>query len=387
MNQVMLWRTIRMYLQSATLQPYLEAVRHTLQAALCLEQFSSQVVERHMKPEVEVRTSKELLMTPVVVARNKQERVLIEPSINSVRVSISIKQSDEIERILCHKFTRFMCQRADSFFVLRRKPLPGYDISFLITASHTETMYKHKLVDFLLHFMQEIDKFHRMRILVLFAICAGNAFASEELTTTERTTFPVEGNEDIIRFQVIFPSSATMGRKWAANSRVLLNHGEYIGFVREDGSFVVDNVPSGSYVVQVENVDFVFEPIRVDITAKGKIRARKLTLLQPNVVNQLPYPLKLSSREATRYFRKREEWRITDMLMNPMVLMLVVPLVIMLIIPKMTANDPQLQKEMAEMQLPKMDMPDVSEMMANLFGGGAPKPKKKAIAGGQQKKK
>ncbi|KAK5979618.1 hypothetical protein GCK32_020827, partial [Trichostrongylus colubriformis] len=70
---------------SATLQPYLEAVRHTLQAALCLEQFSSQVVERHMKPEVEVRTSKELLMTPVVVARNKQERVLIEPSINSVR--------------------------------------------------------------------------------------------------------------------------------------------------------------------------------------------------------------------------------------------------------------------------------------------------------------
>lgn len=143
---------------SATLQPYLEAVRHTLQAALCLEQFSSQVVERHMKPEVEVRTSKELLMTPVIVARNKQERVLIEPSINSVRVSISIKQSDEIERILCHKFTRFMCQRADNFFILRRKPIQGYDISFLITASHTETMYKHKLVDFLLHFMQEIDK-------------------------------------------------------------------------------------------------------------------------------------------------------------------------------------------------------------------------------------
>lgn len=111
-----------------------------------------------MKPEVEVRTSKELLMTPVIVARNKQERVLIEPSINSVRVSISIKQSDEIERILCHKFTRFMCQRADSFFVLRRKPLPEYDISFLITATHTETMFKHKLVDFLLHFMQEIDK-------------------------------------------------------------------------------------------------------------------------------------------------------------------------------------------------------------------------------------
>jgi actin related protein 2/3 complex subunit 4 len=49
--------------------------------------------------------------------------VLIEPSVNSIRVSIKIKQADEIERILCHKFTRFMMQRAESFVVLRRKPV------------------------------------------------------------------------------------------------------------------------------------------------------------------------------------------------------------------------------------------------------------------------
>lgn len=34
----------------------------------------------------------------------------------------------------------------------------GYDISFLITNTHTEQMYKHKLVDFIIHFMEEIDK-------------------------------------------------------------------------------------------------------------------------------------------------------------------------------------------------------------------------------------
>lgn len=34
----------------------------------------------------------------------------------------------------------------------------GYDISFLITNFHTEQMYKHKLVDFVLNFMEEIDK-------------------------------------------------------------------------------------------------------------------------------------------------------------------------------------------------------------------------------------
>lgn len=39
--------------QSNTLRPYLNAVRSTLTAALTLENFSSQVVERHNKPEIE----------------------------------------------------------------------------------------------------------------------------------------------------------------------------------------------------------------------------------------------------------------------------------------------------------------------------------------------
>jgi len=143
---------------AATLKPYLTAVRHTLTAAMCLENFSSQVVERHNKPEVEVRASRELLLNPVVISRNEKEKVLIEASINSIRVSIMIKQADEIEKILCHKFMRFMMMRAESFVVLRRKPVDGYDISFLITNFHTEQMYKHKLVDFVIHFMEEIDK-------------------------------------------------------------------------------------------------------------------------------------------------------------------------------------------------------------------------------------
>jgi len=143
---------------AATLKPYLTAVRHTLTAAMCLDNFSSQVIERHNKPEIEVKSSKELILNPVVISRNDKERVLIETSVNSVRISISIKQADEIEKILCHKFTRFMMMRAENFFILRRKPIEGYDISFLITNFHTEQMYKHKLVDFVIHFMEEVDK-------------------------------------------------------------------------------------------------------------------------------------------------------------------------------------------------------------------------------------
>eukprot|EP01090_Pellita_catalonica_P022357 TRINITY_DN865_c0_g1_i1.p1 TRINITY_DN865_c0_g1~~TRINITY_DN865_c0_g1_i1.p1 ORF type:complete len:212 (-),score=42.18 TRINITY_DN865_c0_g1_i1:86-640(-) len=156
-----------------TLENYVDAIRATLTAAMCLENFASQVVERHNKPEVEARVNKELLLNPVVIARNEQrkeknkegvetinrgERVLIEGSINSIRVSICIKQADELEQILCKKFVRFLTQRAENFVILRRKAIEGYDISFLVTNFHTESMFKHKLVDFIIQFMQDIDK-------------------------------------------------------------------------------------------------------------------------------------------------------------------------------------------------------------------------------------
>lgn len=144
---------------SQSLRPYLNAVRRTLEASICLINFNSQVVERHNKPEIEVRNSKELLLNPVVISRNEKERVLIETSINSVRISVAIKQSDDIERILAHKFTRFMMMRADNFVILRRKPNdPNYDISFLVTNFHVESMYRYKLIDFIIHFLEEIDR-------------------------------------------------------------------------------------------------------------------------------------------------------------------------------------------------------------------------------------
>jgi hypothetical protein len=96
------------------------------------------------------RSTPEVLLTPLVIARNASEQVLIEPSINSVRLSIKIKQADEIERILAHKFTRFLMMRAEAFVVLRRVPVKGYDISFLITNRNVEEMMKHKLVDFII---------------------------------------------------------------------------------------------------------------------------------------------------------------------------------------------------------------------------------------------
>ena len=95
-------------------------IRATLKASLCLQNFPSQVVERHNKPEIETRQCKELMLNPICICRNENEKCLIEPSVNSLRVSICIKQADEIEQILCHKFARFLMQRAEQFVILRR---------------------------------------------------------------------------------------------------------------------------------------------------------------------------------------------------------------------------------------------------------------------------
>nr|UEK51476.1 ARP2/3-S4 [Parasacculina yatsui] len=143
---------------AATLKPYLNAINHTLHCALCLQNFSSQVVERHNKPEVEVGGSKELLLAPVVISRNEKERTLIEPSINSTRVSLCTRKLDDLEEMLNRKFMRFLMMRAENFYIMRRKPVSGYDISFLITSDHVDTMFKHKLVDFLIYFINLIVK-------------------------------------------------------------------------------------------------------------------------------------------------------------------------------------------------------------------------------------
>lgn len=112
--------------------------------------------------------------------------------------------------------------------------------------------------------------------------------------------------------------------------------------LRDDGSFSV-NLPSGSFVVEVFNPAVYYEPVRVDINSKGKVRARKVNHVQPSAVSQIAYPLKFKPGMPYRYFQQREQWRITDLLYSPMVLTMLLPIVVILILPKML-NDPETRK-------------------------------------------
>lgn len=94
-------------------------------------------MERHNKPEVEAAyvvllpqyiitrcsQNKELLLNPIVISRDSQEQCMIESSINSVRISLKFKKSDEVEKFFADRLMSFLTQRAESFVLFRRKPV------------------------------------------------------------------------------------------------------------------------------------------------------------------------------------------------------------------------------------------------------------------------
>ncbi|KAM9293832.1 endoplasmic reticulum membrane protein complex subunit 7 [Gastrophryne carolinensis] len=158
---------------------------------------------------------------------------------------------------------------------------------------------------------------------------------------------------------------------WVSGARVLLDGEEHVGFLRTDGSFMVHDIPPGSYVVEIVSPAHQFEPVRVDITSKGKMRARFVNHIKTSEVVRLPYPLQMKSSGPPSYFIKRETWGWTDFLMNPMVMMMVLPLLIFVLLPKVVnTSDPEMRREMEQsmnMLNSNPELPDVSEFMTRLF--------------------
>ncbi|XP_002741059.1 endoplasmic reticulum membrane protein complex subunit 7-like [Saccoglossus kowalevskii] len=211
----------------------------------------------------------------------------------------------------------------------------------------------------------------------LVLLCSLNfqlVFADDDVGSHAQETYKIEGKVSV---------SGAKSQEWVPHTRILVDGGLFIGFLKSDGTFCVNDVPTGSYVIEVANPTYSFEPARVDITSKGKMRARKLNHVQSTSVVTMSYPLRLKAKGQTSYFQKREQWKATDFLMNPMVLMMVLPLVLLFILPKMmNTSDPEVQKEMQSsmnMLTPKQDLPDMSELLTGwLFPGGKKKEKSKS---------
>lgn len=48
---------------------------------------------------------------------------------------------------------------------------------------------------------------------------------------------------------------------WQQDTTITINDGEYSGFLKDDGTFIISGVPSGSYVVEISNPDYYYESV------------------------------------------------------------------------------------------------------------------------------
>ena len=139
-------------------KPYLTIIRDTLEQALCLKNFPSQLYEKINRPQVEVKESQELISKPVIISRNESEKVEIETSINSVRINVAVKKYQEIDKLIVGIYSNYLMNRANQLNILRKVAKPGYDISLLITNFTLENYKKEELIDFIIEFIQDFTK-------------------------------------------------------------------------------------------------------------------------------------------------------------------------------------------------------------------------------------
>jgi len=210
-----------------------------------------------------------------------------------------------------------------------------------------------------------------MQILLVLLLFVTTILAEKQ------ATFKIEGKVSVVdpRFR---------GVEWMNDTEILVNGGEYKGFLKSDGTFTVSNVAPNSYLVEVASANYLFEPYRVDITKGGKIRARRANFLQPTNVQVVAYPLRFVAAQQAPFFEIREKWKVTDVLYNPMVLMMIVPLLFVFVMPKLMAMaDPEAQKEMqgqmgafSAMQS-QQKLPEMSDILSSWFGNDDGKGAKK----------
>ncbi|KAH8244692.1 hypothetical protein KR032_010387, partial [Drosophila birchii] len=213
------------------------------------------------------------------------------------------------------------------------------------------------------------QKMFKIIVLLLSIMCLDSAFTFHDLESlddavSEQTLYTIEG-------VILRPDKALSPILHMRDITLSINSGQFKGFVRLDGLFTVSGVPNGSHILEVQHPDIYFQPVKVEITGKGKIRARKVSYTQPSMIQQMPYPLRLQPLSRRNYFYFREQWRLIDILLSPLVLSMLVPMLCMLILP-LIISDPEAKKELDNIQLPKMkEMPDFCDMLSSYLSGTA----------------
>ena len=165
-------------------------------------------------------------------------------------------------------------------------------------------------------------------LLSLLKVCSSDASPpqDDEVTAKSDILQNIEGNVQVKNA----PSN-----DWMTSTKVCLDGGEYCGFLKPSGNFVIHNIPPGSYLVEVFSPNYAFESVRVDINKNGKVRAREVNILKPSVVVRVKYPLQFQAEEQAEFFEKKESWNFLGDPMALQVLLLVPLLPLMFVMPRL----------------------------------------------------
>ncbi|RIA98685.1 hypothetical protein C1645_748935 [Glomus cerebriforme] len=157
-------------------------------------------------------------------------------------------------------------------------------------------------------------------------------------------------------------------------TKIILDGGKYSALIRKNGKFVIDDVPQGSYLLEISSKKFIYPKIRVDVDSEGIKPFVTITGSEwSNTGPSLQYPLELPARSTSEYFMVRDGFSITSLFANPYIIMMGFSVLLLFIMPKMMANmDPNALKELQENQAqnPLPEMPDISTTLANYLSGG-----------------
>ncbi|XP_068642409.1 ER membrane protein complex subunit 7 homolog [Aristolochia californica] len=143
------------------------------------------------------------------------------------------------------------------------------------------------------------------------------------------------------------------------NTKIILNGGERVTFIRPDGYFSFHNVPAGTHLIEVAAIGNFFSPVRVDLSARnpGKVQAA-LTENRHTLSELVLEPLR-----EEQYYDKREPFSLMSLLKSPMGLMMGFMLIVVFLMPKLMENmDPEEIKR-AQEEMRSQGVPSLSSLL------------------------
>ncbi|KAI8888956.1 hypothetical protein K501DRAFT_329566 [Backusella circina FSU 941] len=141
-----------------------------------------------------------------------------------------------------------------------------------------------------------------------------------------------------------------------ATTRVVLNGAQHTAHINTKGHFEFPSIQPGSYLLEIQSIDYIFPKLRVDVSDDEKISATYTGLgIDWNQRGfSVDYPLQIQAKAEADYFMEHKTFNVMGMFKNPMFLMMGFSALMMLFMPRMLKSvqdmDPEAFKEISQNQ-------------------------------------